>query len=204
MSIEFACPACNKPYRLKDELAGKTARCSCGQQIKIPARAPEPATDLGDLLDEIEEPTKKAPLTPTTPTGQIPDLQKTAWVATGNRPLAPISKWLENTGSALLKILIGAVVGGFFGLKVLARDKGAPAMDLTLRIFMVIGAAVAGAGAASLLIVADVVRNRVNARRRVPILLRWYFAAGWLSGILWIASVFAAVLLWLAIFAATQ
>ena len=37
MAIEFDCPNCQHHYRLKDELAGKTATCkSCRQKIVIP------------------------------------------------------------------------------------------------------------------------------------------------------------------------
>jgi hypothetical protein len=36
MAIEFACPMCHKQYRLKDELAGKTAKCGCGHKMKVP------------------------------------------------------------------------------------------------------------------------------------------------------------------------
>jgi predicted Zn finger-like uncharacterized protein len=37
MPIEFACPSCKKPYRVKDELAGKSAKCGkCGNRMKIP------------------------------------------------------------------------------------------------------------------------------------------------------------------------
>jgi hypothetical protein len=36
MSIEFCCPNCAKPYRVKDELAGRVAKCVCGQNIKVP------------------------------------------------------------------------------------------------------------------------------------------------------------------------
>lgn len=58
MPIEFACPQCQKKYRLKDELAGKTAKCAkCNHRIKIPdpaaaALASEPNLEnwLGDEL----------------------------------------------------------------------------------------------------------------------------------------------------------
>ena len=57
MSIDFACPKCNKKYKVKDELAGKTAKCAkCKNRIKIPVpvtpEAIEPEPDLSDLFDD--------------------------------------------------------------------------------------------------------------------------------------------------------
>jgi hypothetical protein len=44
MPIEFSCPSCNRPYRVKDELAGKTAKCGkCGNPMSIPTAAAAPA-----------------------------------------------------------------------------------------------------------------------------------------------------------------
>lgn len=41
--IKFACPSCGKAYNVKDELAGKKAKCKCGNAISIPAVAAAPA-----------------------------------------------------------------------------------------------------------------------------------------------------------------
>lgn len=57
MSIEFACPKCKKQYRVKDQLAGKSAKCSkCDHRFKVP----EPIVvddlanddDLGSWFDD--------------------------------------------------------------------------------------------------------------------------------------------------------
>ena len=37
MTISFQCPHCSKQHQVKAELAGKRARCSCGNQVKIPS-----------------------------------------------------------------------------------------------------------------------------------------------------------------------
>ena len=52
--IAAACPKCGKKFRMRVELAGRTATCPCGQQFKVPepswtVKAAAPATDaLGD------------------------------------------------------------------------------------------------------------------------------------------------------------
>ena len=49
------CGACGKRYQWKPELAGKSARCKCGQMITIPAEPPaaaEPEEDIFALKDD--------------------------------------------------------------------------------------------------------------------------------------------------------
>ena len=58
MAIEFSCPNCKKRYKIKDELAGRKAKCAgCKSVMQIPEPAPaipeEPA--LEPLLDELGE-----------------------------------------------------------------------------------------------------------------------------------------------------
>ena len=49
MPIPISCSHCNRKYQVRDELAGKVAKCPCGQNLTIPA----PAQDsLMPLLDE--------------------------------------------------------------------------------------------------------------------------------------------------------
>jgi len=43
MPIHINCPSCQKPYQLKDELAGKKTRCQCGAVITIPLEISQPA-----------------------------------------------------------------------------------------------------------------------------------------------------------------
>lgn len=42
MSIQFLCPMCHKQYRLRDELAGKSAKCSCGHKMRVPQASVQP------------------------------------------------------------------------------------------------------------------------------------------------------------------
>jgi hypothetical protein len=72
MAIDFSCSSCQKNYRVKDKLAGKTAECTaCGKKMRIPqlvaaASESDIKSDikLRDLIDD-ELPTKaSATLTP--------------------------------------------------------------------------------------------------------------------------------------------
>lgn len=47
MTISVRCPKCGHGYQLRDELAGKQAKCRCGATLSIPV-----ATSLTSLLDE--------------------------------------------------------------------------------------------------------------------------------------------------------
>src|SRR5437773_7972663 len=49
MPILLQCPACGQQYRLQDTMAGKTAKCKCGQVINVPL----PRTDAGSALEEV-------------------------------------------------------------------------------------------------------------------------------------------------------
>lgn len=54
MSATFACSACGRQYPWKPELAGRSAKCKCGQVMTVPATAsaPEPEPDLLEFADE--------------------------------------------------------------------------------------------------------------------------------------------------------
>ena len=48
MAIDLACPKCQQKYRLKDELAGKKAKCvKCGESIRVPVPAPVAPSESG-------------------------------------------------------------------------------------------------------------------------------------------------------------
>ena len=162
MSISFNCPACKKPYRVKEELARKTARCVCGQQIKVPAPAAEPIADLSDLFDEAAEPTTPPALASSKPRS---DSHEADWGLAGHSVDAPLCKLLENTRSPLLKLVIGAAVGALVAISAITTKQQGQAMDLTSKILATIGASVAGIVAAGLLIVADAVGKRSAAAR---------------------------------------
>ena len=59
MPISFRCPSCGKTFKVGEDLAGKRAKCNCGQVFKIPAPAqPAPAQPAA---------TPPAPVPPTQP-----------------------------------------------------------------------------------------------------------------------------------------
>lgn len=39
MMIRFSCSSCGKDYEVKEEVAGRRAKCSCGSEILIPAKS---------------------------------------------------------------------------------------------------------------------------------------------------------------------
>ncbi|HUT91681.1 MAG TPA: hypothetical protein VMY37_19435 [Thermoguttaceae bacterium] len=43
MSIPLQCPGCGKRYRFDDRMAGREARCPCGQTMKVPGSASKTA-----------------------------------------------------------------------------------------------------------------------------------------------------------------
>jgi dienelactone hydrolase/Fe-S cluster assembly iron-binding protein IscA len=194
MSIEFSCPACAKPYRVKDELAGKTARCVCGQRIVVPTPPVEPTIELPVL--EVLEPTSQPTPNLTASTKSRSNLSKRAPLPRGYRALAPLSRWLDTTESILAKIAIGAIAGAFVGAAGLAHDKGNIAKNASNWMLVTIGGAAAGVLAASILVGVEAVRNRANAGRRIPFVVRLLFASGWLSAFLWIVLAFGGAILY--------
>lgn len=64
MSIALTCSGCGKKYRVKDELAGRTAKCSCGQSMTVPSAAEVLDTSL---LLQVAEAATVATVVPTKP-----------------------------------------------------------------------------------------------------------------------------------------
>ena len=64
MSIAFACTGCGKAFKVKDELAGRKAKCTCGQVVTVPVPEPEPAAAEAmeeDIFAFKDEPVAAAP-----------------------------------------------------------------------------------------------------------------------------------------------
>src|SRR5688572_27988928 len=65
MPIAFACTGCGKSFKVKDELAGRKAKCSCGQVVTVPIPKPEPAPAEAmedDIFAFKDEPVAAAPM----------------------------------------------------------------------------------------------------------------------------------------------
>src|SRR5262245_29768640 len=115
MAIIVQCPQCGQRYQLRDDLAGKQAKCKCGNVLPVPA-APSPAdAGLSCLLQQ------DAPSTP--PLSQQPPTQGAGggFVAPqfqgfpGAQQTAPSNTklwlWLAiGGGGAVLLILIAVIV----------------------------------------------------------------------------------------------
>lgn len=54
--LNFQCISCGKSYRWKPELAGKKARCKCGQVMEVSAEPPRPPEEEDGLYDLVDEP----------------------------------------------------------------------------------------------------------------------------------------------------
>ncbi len=67
--IEFNCESCQKHYRVKDELAGKTAKCKqCGHVLQVPFPATEPEADEYGVAAEAVPVAAQAVVPPAIPT----------------------------------------------------------------------------------------------------------------------------------------
>jgi hypothetical protein len=63
MAQSISCPKCKRVYAVKPELAGKKAKCKCGEKIEFPAMEAPKVEELGelDLLDEKPKAKGKPP-----------------------------------------------------------------------------------------------------------------------------------------------
>jgi len=105
MAIEFACPMCHKRYRLKEELAGKSAKCGCGHKMKVPqpsqpATGPaasrsleaEPSVSDGARPPAKIQPAALAAAKPPAPATPRPSAKIEPGVLTGG---SDVSSWLD-------------------------------------------------------------------------------------------------------------
>lgn len=202
MSIEIICPTCRKSYRVKDELAGKTAKCGCGTRISIPA--PPEASQLEDLLSELPA-TTSDPLFASAEVGQpAPGFSNQATLA-GNAALPNRKRddWLKSVGIKLGQIVVGAGVAGALAYRSLSRDQKLRQMELSTKIAIIAGVAVIGALLGAALTFAEMLRARHNSGKHVPAPVLWLFANGWKTAVLWIFLAFAGAFLYVCFLAMT-
>ncbi len=188
MSIEFECDACQKQYRVKDELAGKSAKCTCGARLTIPELSPEPMLEQDDLFADLSAPPVQS-LADTASQVDVNAILKKSGQTAASDPDDAWSGWLP----ALGKIGGGGIVGLLIGVKAIMRNRNQAALSPTTRILAICGIGILGALIASLLIVRDVASHRKAAGQPMPALMRWYFANGFLSLLLWLLTVFVGV-----------
>jgi hypothetical protein len=96
MSISLRCPGCGKVYEVREDLAGKQAKCKCGAAMKVPR--PGPATDDAAWEDEVIRalgpsapagPAQQRPGTPA-PSPAGPAAEPTAEARTSRGPEGPL------------------------------------------------------------------------------------------------------------------
>ncbi|HEY3392675.1 MAG TPA: MJ0042-type zinc finger domain-containing protein [Lacipirellulaceae bacterium] len=84
MPIEFACPECHRGYRVKDEFAGKTAKCGkCGHRMRIPQTAQSqsaPATSSSTRAPVVAGSPKVAAGLPKAPTKSSGQSSMSIWL----------------------------------------------------------------------------------------------------------------------------
>lgn len=180
---------------------------------------PPLAAPLDDLFDELPalstksaaagssgKATEKSSIASGLGEGPSKPLKKPASKSYTPGGMFGFGKVISGDGPAILKIGAGAVVGGLIALKSLNRAgrNGDVNVPQGMTIPAVVCVAVVGAGIASLLLVRDAVRKRRDRGQRVPLLLRLYFANGWLSLPLWIITVFGIVFVGVMVLAVTS
>ena len=92
MAIEFSC-ACGKKYRLRDELAGKKAKCArCGAVLVVPTPPePEPEPEADGPIDiyAVEEPVVAEPQWTVQPSAQVEEAEPVGAAATASYASGP-------------------------------------------------------------------------------------------------------------------
>ena len=110
MAISFQCPECGKSYNVGEELAGKRARCKCGQEMLVPEPAPVSDADAMSALLDAELP----PVDEDAPPGHV------AVAGRGAGPLRPVAAARRKSQSGTGPLLwIGIGAGGLVGLAML-------------------------------------------------------------------------------------
>lgn len=128
MPIAFACPACGKRFNVKDELAGKAAKCVCGQALQVPKPATEiaaaPSVDMDALAKQEAKTQAKQPAAMANPTQttQSPSPKATAKPTREQRGAnirRNLRRWWKNLAAVFcgwllltVAIVIGMVVYG--------------------------------------------------------------------------------------------
>jgi hypothetical protein len=104
MPITVHCSQCGRSYQLRDELAGKKAKCKCGGVISIPEAPAAPLAPLVDpdplsaLLDESLPPMGEAAPLPA--------------VAANYQPASPAPAPVRRRRSEMNPLALGALIGG--------------------------------------------------------------------------------------------
>jgi predicted Zn finger-like uncharacterized protein len=110
MPVEFTCPECHRGYSVKDELAGKTAKCGkCGHRMRIPQLAPAPAVSKAPAPKKapVQAGSVKSPTPKSTQSSMSSWLDDELELAQPAVPAAPKPKTTERTCPAC-----GAALGG--------------------------------------------------------------------------------------------
>jgi hypothetical protein len=124
MPIAVKCRACGANFRLRDEMAGQTVRCKCGQPLSVPV----PGNQLAGLLEEElsrpyeRPPERKAPVyvppvENTSDAAKTPSVNVIAGRIISDAPPPPPPNWVIGLRTTLRSIV--GVLGLTYGLLML-------------------------------------------------------------------------------------
>ncbi len=118
MPIVLHCPKCGTRYDLRDDFAGKQAKCRCGQRIQVPLPAAEPAATPEEDTDH--DPPRQ-PGASTEPTAE--SLESTAPVPAGaaRAEKHPIVLWMQAVPMRTVVGILSIVYGSLATLVLVGR-----------------------------------------------------------------------------------
>jgi hypothetical protein len=201
MAIRFKCSQCGKQYRVKDELAGKTAECQCGNKSVIPDLPAPRDFDIaahfpstGDF--DYEQAKREAAVEEAR--NATEQLERRGllnpWAIPGQ---AMFGRVFAVAKSPLLQIILAACVGAVIALSSVMKLEP-PRKEWLIP--AVLGGTVLGGGAGMILVLSDKVRQRKKERQNVPYLIDLFVGRGVVSLLAWSAAAFVGAILYVVIF----
>ena len=113
MPIVVHCPRCGTGYQFGERLAGRQAKCRCGQRMAVPLPASQPAASPGEDADH--DPTGQHDSPGESAAESLPDTASVLPAATADEPSGAVA-WIR---ALPMRTLIGVLSIGYGGLAAL-------------------------------------------------------------------------------------